>query len=1077
MKNGSNVGEGQHVLGLDIGANSIGWALVARKDGKLAGVVRTGVRVFAAGVEGDIESGRDESRAAKRREARLRRRMLGRRRGRQDKLALLLQQAGLLPAGDLATPKARMQFFGDLDRSLFPEEVRRSDPHVLPYRLRGRALDEKLAPYELGRALYHLAQRRGFLSSRRFRGKPPEDEQDKDAAKPGSETQVKRSKDKEDEGKVKGAISELQKRIEQAGKRTLGEYFASLDPTEERIRRQWTGRKMFEEEFENIWAAQSEHHPDILTQPVKKQVHRAIFFQRASKVPRHLIGECDLERGRKRAPMALLAAQRFRLLQKVNDLQIKAPDGQTRALSAEERQGLADALETRGDLTWKEIRGVLRLGRTCHFNLEDERPKGLIGNRTACELAKVFGDRWASLSPEEKDRVVDDLRSIQVRSVKDEQARKRRGMKTWGLDEVAARGFCDVHLEDGYCSLSRRALEKVLPLMEQGVQYATARKKLYGEKPPKRAVDALPLLSNVVQVRNPAVQRALTEVRKVVNAIVREHGKPAVIRIELARDLKKPRQERREISRRNEQNRSAREKAAERICQEAGVTKPTRSDTEKLLLAEECGWVCPYTGKPINMDGLFGDSPQFDVEHIIPLQRCLDDSFMNKTLCQVEENRNRKRNRTPWEAYGSDPDRWDEIIQRVKRFQGGARKAKLERFQIKDLESIDDFASRQLNDTRYAARLAVEFLGCLYGAGADGVDSQNKQRRIQAARGQVTAFLRNEWKLNEILGGGEKRRDDHRQHAIDAAVVALTDSATVKMLSDAAARAWQEHRRRFAPIAPPWPGFLDEVRGSIDKMIVSHRVSRKVSGAMHDETIYSKPHKDPDGRECVHVRKPVDGLSTKDLDHIVDPAVRDCVTAKLKELGEEDPKKAFSDEKNHPPLKGRGGEQTPIHSVRIRRYEATVPIGEGARERRVMLGSNHHMEILETEDKKGQPRWEGVVVSTYEAMQRLRAKKPVVQSDHGPGKKFLFSLAGGEIIEIDENDGTRGLYVIRTVSKSRSGGKEYPAVEFVSITDARKKEEIKSKGAWGSALVEPLRKKNCRKMLITPLGEVRWAND
>ena len=156
-----------YLLGLDVGANSIGWALVAVEEGRPARSAAAGVRVFAAGVEGDIASGRDQSRAKTRREARLRRRMLERRGRRLDKLGHLLQQAGLLPAGDLTSADAAMRFFADLDRSLFPEQARRADPHVLPYRLRARALDEGLTPYELGRALYHLAQRRGFASNRR----------------------------------------------------------------------------------------------------------------------------------------------------------------------------------------------------------------------------------------------------------------------------------------------------------------------------------------------------------------------------------------------------------------------------------------------------------------------------------------------------------------------------------------------------------------------------------------------------------------------------------------------------------------------------------------------------------------------------------------------------------------------------------------------------------------------------------------------------------------------------------------------------------------------------------------------
>jgi len=364
------------------------------------------------------------------------------------------------------------------------------------------------------------------------------------------------------------------------------------------------------------------------------------------------------------------------------------------------------------------------------------------------------------------------------------------------------------------------------------------------------------------------------------------------------------------------------------------------------------------------------------------------------------------------------------------------------------------------------------------------VDPEGK-RRVEASRGAVTSFLRDEWQLN-FLGGGEKTRDDHRQHAIDAIVVALTTPVTIKRLSDAAARAPQARRRRFAPMEPPWPGFLDDVRAAIDNMVVSHRVSRKVAAALHEETIYSKPCRDDNGKPCVHIRKPLQSLGAKDVDSIVDPAVRECVKAKLDDLGEKDPKKAFSDAKNHPSLRAGDGRQIPIHKARIRVPVTTKRVGgDGAYARRVKLGSNHHVEILQTTDKRARPRWEGVVVSTYEAMRRLRAGEAIVQRDHGPDKEFKFSLAGGEIIELNAEETKkdrpahaetpkRDLYVIRTISMTKAGR---VTVDFASISDARKKEDIQKAGDWGRSDIDPLRRRGCRKVVVTPLGEVRRAGD
>ncbi len=1065
MKSTQSAKSGKLVLGLDIGAASVGWALVEERSGQLVTLRGMGVRAFPAGVEGGdasaITAGRDVSSAVKRREVRSRRRLLARRRHRLTKLALILQEAKLLPPGEVGSGDALVKYFAALDRDLFPEEARKENPHLLLYGLRARALDDELTAHQFGRALYHLAHRRGFLSNRRVKPKP---------------AGAKESDEEKEEGKVKGAISDLRQRMHDSGARTLGEYLAKQDPEEKRVRNQYLGRKMIAEEFEQIWIAQVRYHSSILTEELKEEVRRAIFFQRPLKTQHHLIGDCDLEKGRKRAPLALLAAQRFRLLQKANDLRVTLPDGQERDMT-DSRGILTAALEEQGDLSFAAIRKLLGLPKGTTFNFETEGEKGLIGNRTGRKLAEVFGEeRWGSFTLEQRDKIVHDLLSVH-----NHNALKGRA-DAWGLQGEAKERFAAVALEHGYCQLSRQALAKVLPLMEEGVQYATARKQLYGDTPPPSAVAALPRLEAApFTVRNPAVERALTEVRKVVNAIVREHGLPNQVRIELARDLKKPRKERKGIAERNAANRKGRDQAAQAIKQhfaDIGISDPRRRDTEKWLLAEECGWKCPYTGKVISVEALFGPEPQFQVEHIIPFPRCLDDSFMNKTLCHVAENPV-KGNRTPREAYYGTA-KWDEIIGRVKGFHGGAARAKFARFQADEIPGLDDFTSQQLNDTRYAARLAVQYVGLLYGVGANGVDPQGK-RRVEASRGQVTSYLRDEWELNSVIGGGEKTRDDHRQHAIDAVVVALTEPGAIKRLSDAAERAPLEHRRRFSAMKAPWPGFLDDVRTAVlreeeggigEGIVVSHRVSRKVNAALHEETIYSKPHLDDKGKEWRHVRKPLGkDFTAKDVPGIVDPAVRQAVQKKLDEVGA----KAFKEEANHPTLRARDGREIPIHSVRIRVSVKTERIGGGASVREVKLGSNHHVEIIETTDRKGNPKWEGKVVSTLKVMKRVKDKQPVVQRDHGPDKRFLFSLAGGEIVEMDADEGKKGkiaqagLYIIRTVAQGE--------IDYVSISDARLKKDIQNAKEWGRTKVSGLQKRNCHKVVVTPLGEVRRARD
>jgi len=1039
-----------YILGLDIGANSVGWAVIGVEQGKPARLVRTGVRVFDAGVEGNFESGHAESRSTPRRQARLIRRQHNRRARRQRRLLHQLQEAGLLPEGE-----AR-DVLPELDRQLYSKHIgnlqdgsteKRRRAHILPYHLRARSLDEKLKPHELGRAIYHLAQRRGFASNRR---RPPSDD--------------------EDEGQVRDAISKLGQDMEQAGARTLGEYLAGLDPREERIRRRWTSRQMHLDEFEAIWKAQAPHYPDLLTPELKAKLYDTIFFQRSLKSAKGLVGPCELEPNSRRAPMALPLAQRFRLVQQVTNTRIIEPDGNHRYLTSEEREALLDCLEREGDLRFKNAKKLLALSARCKFAFEEGGEKRFVGNRTNARMVEIFGDRWWVFGDEDREQIVQDLRSIQKRDVL-----ARRGREAWNLDPQAAGRFADIELEPGYANLSRRAMGKLLPLLEDGVPYATAIKEVYGEF--HQHSDFLELLPAVDQalphLRNPAVHRALTELRKVVNAVIRKHGKPEIIRVELAREMRRSKKQRQESSRRNRRRERQRQDAAKRLAKEAGIQNPRRSDIEKVLLGEECGWQCPYTGRPISMAGLFGDSPEFDIEHIVPFGRCLDNSFLNKTLCEVAENRNRKRNRTPAEAYAGDDERWEAILERVKHFKGDKRlvQEKLRRFRLtaEDLQDQDEFVSQQMNDTRYASRQALQYLGFLYG----GLWDAKGKRRVQAVRGIVTGFLRGVWHLNHVLGeDGKKSRSDHRHHAVDAVVVALTSPGTIKMLADAAQRPREGGGYLFDRVEELWPNFFDDVCGAIEAVNVSHRPKRQVGGPLHAETLYSPEKTDEKGKRWVHFRKPLEDLAATEVDAIVDDTVRDLVKAKLSEVGGP-PEQAFGDPKNHPCLTSRDGRSVPVHRVRIKKAAATTTVGEGPRARHVMPSGNHHVEIFETSNRKGGKKWVGRMTTRLQALERLTNHQPVVNSSD-PAGPFVFSLASGDTVQLDTEDGGRGLFCIRSVSQQKNRAIR---VEYVDVKDSRKKADIRKAGAWQSSAIDTLRKLNAHKVTVTPLGEIRRAND
>ena len=1019
----------KYILGIDLGVNSLGAALI---DSENQAIVWTGVRIFSGPFEGDYSSGIEESRARQRRTKRQLRRQIDRRRRRLQRVFTLLQRFGLLPSGE------RRTVLPALDAEL---RKRYPETETLPYFLRGRALDVKLEPFEIGRCLYHLAQRRGFQGRAAFA-----DPEEKSGGKFGDE--------------MKGLWNE----ICSSGARTLGEFLARQPAREVRLRGRHTHRLMYEQEFNLIWDAQKQHHPEILTPEHKALLFQALFFQRPLKSATHLIGDCSLERGEKRAPCWTLQVQRFRVLSAVNNLRVVEPSGKIRPLEPQERELLAAESLRREQLKFSTIRRILKLDKDCRFTVEEGGEDCIPGNATSARIYKVMGDEWLKWPQDRQEALVAILGDTSRYPTDDDLVKEL--VTALGLPPENATRLCAVALPTGYASISLDAIAKVKPSLEKGMTFAEARRILwpedFTEKPPLALLPPVCDTDLKRELRNPAVLRALSELRKVVNAVIREFGKPVSIHIELSRDLKRNRKERQQESERMRSRERARSQARTALAPYYGENVPNR-EIEKYLLWEECGHRCPYTGEVVALSDLFGPYPRFEVEHIIPFDRCLDDSFQNKTLCEINKNRE-KGKRTPWEAFGHTPE-WPSMVERVRAF---GNSAKLRRFIIRETEAerlLEEFSSRQLNDARYASRLAARYLGLLYGI--QGSDN----RRIIVCAGAVTAYLRQEWDLNRILSAQPvKSREDHRHHAVDALAVALATPAQIKALAECASRAPQVGRRRFAPLPDPWPGFRDQARRAILGTLVSHRPQRKLKAALHEDTYYSPPV-ERDGKLSVRCRKPVNSLSANEINAIVDPTVRETVRKAWEEVGR-DSKKLLN---NWPLLQTRRGDLVPIKRVRYYKTQQVQPIAaeDPARTRYVIPGGNHHMEIWAVLDRStGKPiKWASETISVLEAHRRYRQGSPIIQRDHGPDTRFCFSLSEGDLVKTrrSERDSERIWYVRSVKADGR--------VVMSPATDARKKEDISKSGELWQVSVNPLMRLGAAKVVVTPLGKVIYAHD
>ncbi|MCF7954231.1 MAG: type II CRISPR RNA-guided endonuclease Cas9 [Phycisphaerae bacterium] len=997
-----------YTFGLDIGSNSIGWAVL---DTEGCEVVDAGVRIFQEGVGRDTK-GSEVSKNETRRLARGARRSRQRRNYRKDKLLRMLVRRGMLPGDEI-----ELQKVFDID----------------PYVLRSKGLTEKLTAHEFGRVLYHINQRRGFWSNR------------------------KSGTSKEDGVVIKNANA-INEAMENAGCETIGQYFASVDTHETRIRGNYTFRSMYEHEFEKLWEKQSSFDGQLLSDELKRAIKdETIFFQRPLKWDKDTVRDCELEEGHKCCPRASYFARKLRILQTVNNLKIRNPEGSESILDEGQRQVILDELRIKKEVAFNAIRKKLNLMDTQTFNLEegsaDKKNPKLKGDEFNSHLRgnKVLGAKAFDLL-EESDLV--EINELVINDDLTDEEVIESLMEDHGFSEEDAIAAANVSLPQKYSHFSELAIQKLLPYLEKGFLTDKAIKEVYGKSQASKKIEKFDRLPLPDDLRNPIVNKALVQVRRVVNLLINEYGKPKDIFVEMARDVKGSKNERDEIRLKQWKLEQENEAARQELIK-MNIVRPSRNDIIKYKLWQECGMVCPYTGKAISQNDLFGENPVFQIEHILPYSRTLDDGYMNKTLCCVHENID-KGNLTPYEYYAeSKPKQYEEVLQRIAKLPYPKRR----RFLQKEVE-LDNFIQRQLNDTRYITKELVRYLKML------GVT-------VFGTKGQVTSELRHQWGLNDILdytGAGLKNRDDHRHHAVDAAVTALTRNKHLKALAKS-----KYSNSNDSQFGPPWPEFRGQLEDKVNKINVSHRVTRKVSGQLHEETAYGPTGlEDEKGQDIFVYRKGLEALTPKMVDKIVDPVVKEIIKDRLNEHGIDVDKKPGSIHKSvwEKPLymKSINGKGPLIKKVRIRDvFNNMIPIKDksGKPYRYVASGNNHHIEIFEYTDKKGNLKREGKVVSMFEAVNRKRDNKPVICRDCGDGKTFVCSLGKNELFMLEVEE---GVFVLHRIQKFDQKGSIIlrPHTYAGQVSDTDKPPLIQRKSA--NTL-------NGYKVTVDPIGRIFRAND
>jgi CRISPR-associated endonuclease Csn1 len=1019
-------------LGIDIGTNSLGWCLLELDHaGEPCRLLDIGVRIFKDGRDPKSRA----SLAATRRLARAMRRQRDRRLGRKHLLIDRLVSNGLMPRD--------------------PSE-RKTLEALDPYLLRAEGLDRALTPHEFGRALFHLAQRRGFQSNL-----------------------------KTDRASKSGVTKEAQAKLREAAAsyRTLGEYLhrkgvgiaiRTLDGkvTDQRklvrFRPHAKGAKveydlyptraMYRDEFERLWAAQQRFGLK-LSKEAFEEIARAIFHQRKLKdVP---VGKCTFEPDDRRAPIALPTAQRFRILQEVNNLEWIGRDRRGNRLTQTQREKILRLMERQKSVSFDKMRGIIGEGSEIKFNLESEKRTKLDGDAVSVVMADKsrFGDRWWRLDLEDRDAIVEAWLAEE-----DDERLVRKAIEEWRITPEQAESVVAAPLPDSHYRLGRNAILKLLPLLEKGVRYYDAARQIYKDHarlPDGEILDELPYygkrLSHYTaevpsasdpgerefgRLANPTVHVALNQLRRVVNELIREHGHPAEIVIELARELPLGKEEllKREGEQRKnqERNEAAREEIAT-LLRDAGATEGevaaalARGDAVlRLRLWKELGTPpdtrCPYTQDQVGIRRLF--SHEVHIDHILPFRRTHDDSYANKIICMRRSN-DLKGDKTPWEAFHGNPPGydWDSILLRAAalpknkawRFAEDA----MEQFKRRDRFGVpkelaeqftaqDDFLARHLIDTQYLSRVAREYLTAVC-----------DPYKVWPITGGTTALLRGKWNLSALMpthniqGGADdaparKSRLDHRHHAIDAFVVACTSRSMLQRIASAA----DDQRDRLIETMPvPWGEFRDELREGLRRIVVSHRPDHgstgidprtgraRTTGALHNDTAYfplSAPEKD--GASRVVSRKPIASFETmEEIDAIPDAALRkrlrEFVTAQKVEGDKKKTKEACE----------RFVANAGVRKTKIEERLKVIPIRDrSGRVYKAYKGdSNDYMEIWRL--PSGQ--WTAQTVSTFDANSPPEDVRP---RPH-PAAKLLMRLYNDDLVRLEDQAGlTRTMRIVKT---------------------------------------------------------------
>ncbi|MEM5879564.1 MAG: type II CRISPR RNA-guided endonuclease Cas9 [Candidatus Aenigmatarchaeota archaeon] len=816
-------------LGLDLGSENIGWAVVQldQNDNPIK-LIDMGVRAFEAVFrEGD----NSETPAKERRLARSQRRRLRNKRKRRRKFI------------ELAIKKGLVKDFSEANQYIESGKNKES-----PWILRVKGLDELLLPDEWFRVLYHLINHRGFMAEIKGEDK--------------------------DRGLMKESAAKIRNFWKEKGYRTVAEFLEK----DEEWRKKYGDRRRNKEGDYSLTI----HRDDIIEEAkILFERQRLIgssfadqdfeerFLEILNEEPKliegedllKLVGKCSFE-DEPRAPRAALTSQLFVAYQTLAHLRVvDFSTGEERRLSKEEIERLIEKGFEKKEIKSSDVLQVCGIneGRLSSYSENDS----IFSFKYFHEVKKAVGpENKKNFSQLRNPDYFDQIASILTYYKKEKNV--KNGLSKIGLEEDVIQRLLPLSFK-GHHRLSLKAMKKLIPYFKKGLSYAEALKEAGYESsdkkrgnskiskiPPFDSIEADPEIKKKFEgITNPNVVRALTQARKVVNAIVEKYGLPSRVSIELAREFAVPyrvKKKIQEMQREREKEKKQSEEKIKEIFSQIGVEhkRITPKMIEKFILYEQQGGKSAYSLKEINLLRMLSDENYTEVDHIIPRSLSFDNSMANKVLVLTDDNRNKGDELASFfikRHFGG------EHFQRFKKeFVEATLKEKMKqtRHRYQEIRKKIDFllkeelSEEEKQDVQRRFLNATSFMSRFF---KDAIVTYFGDVKVVPVAGKITADLRYLSGLNQL----KKRDESDKHHAVDAALCAVTDFKVIKKMANYYRDIEKKRRQKiksteFEEGFEPYSGFRSDVIERYNSLIVSRAPKKRVTGKGHKDTIYSIKH-------------------------------------------------------------------------------------------------------------------------------------------------------------------------------------------------------------------------------------------